>query len=506
MSISEKTFKNFVLILISESVAFFSNFAIIYIITQLYSPSELASYSFAFTFISFFAIFASFGLGATIIRNLSAQKDQEKGNIHKLITEGFKLIFLFSSITSFFLFITSIFINQIYHIPDLGIILSFASIYLFFFNIILYFENTFLGIWLYKYHALSKIVFNSLKLSIVLLNFVIHLSITVIMALYALLSLIHFLFFLIIQVRLRFITKVFSIDSKFIKKILKFSAFIFLPEILLFIITNFNQFILAYYISPYDFGVFTITLLIIQIVSAPILIFSKLVFPYVSYYLPREKENGKNIQNIFNLTFYYGLLIMIPLTIFFFIFSDQIIINIWGVGYFDASIYLKIYILYLNFKMIDLVGGSFLWASNKPKLVFKLYAITAFFTIILTLILVPLFLTYGAITAVIIPHIAYIIVTVTIVKKMNKIQFSFSTKISLVKFLLSSIVSGIITQFLIVILKMNYYNIINLIFLSGFYFGFTILFLLITKAIQFNQIKELVKIVRDSLKVLKKKN
>ncbi len=500
MSFSGKTLKNFALILITESIGLFSNFAIIYILSQLYSPSNLSSYTFSFTFISFFAIFANFGLGATLIRYLSAQKDKQKGNTQKLITEGFKLIFIFSAITSFFLYIISIFINQIYSIPDLGIILSFASIYLFFSNIILYFENTFLGVWLYKYYALSKIVFNSLKLAIILLNFVLNLSIPIIMALYALISLIHFLFVLIIQVRLRFINRVFSFDSKVTKKILKFSVFIFLPEILLFIITNFNQFILAFFISPYDFAVYSITLLVIQTVSVPIIIFSKLIFPYVSYYLPREKENGEEVRNIFNLTFYYGLLIMIPLTIFFFIFSDHIIVNIFGFDYFNASFYLKIYIFYLNFKMIDLVGGHFLWAANKPKLVFKLYAITAVFTITLTITLIPFLFTYGAILAVIIPHIAYILITLIIVKKMNKIQFYFNIKISLVKFLLSSIVSGIIAQFLIIFLKMNYYNIFNLIFLSVLYFGFTALFLFITKAIQFNQIKELVKIIRDSLK------
>lgn len=505
MSFSGKTFKNFALILITESIGLLSNFAIIYILSQLYSPSELPSYTFSFTFISFFAIFANFGLGATLIRYLSAQKDKQKGNIQKLITDGFKLIFIFSLITSFFLFILSIFINQIYNIPDLGIILSFASIYLFFSNFIQYFENTFLGVWLYKYYALSKIVFNSLKLLVVLLNFVLNLSISIIIAFYALISLIHFLLLLIIQIRLKFIKRIFSYDRKVIKKLLKFSVFIFLPEILLFIIINFNQFILAFFISLEEFGVYSITLFVIQILSVPIIIFSKLIFPYVSYYLPREKENGEKIQNIFNLTFYYGLLIMIPLTIFFFIFSDHIIINIFGLDYFNASIYLKIYIFYLNFKMIDLVGGHFLWAANKPKLVFKLYAITTFFTITLTIILIPFFSTYGAILAVIIPHIAYIIITLIIVKKMNKIQFNFSTSISIVKFLISSIVSGIIAQFLIIFLKMNYYSIINLIFLSVLYFGFTALFFFITKAIQFDQIKELVKIVRDSLKVSKKK-
>ena len=94
MSISGRTFNNLLLIIITESLVFFSNFIIIYILTHLYNPNEFASYSFSFTFISFFLIIANLGLGSTLIRYLSSQKDQEKENLQKLITEGFKLILI----------------------------------------------------------------------------------------------------------------------------------------------------------------------------------------------------------------------------------------------------------------------------------------------------------------------------------------------------------------------------------------------------------------------------
>ncbi|MFX0104098.1 MAG: oligosaccharide flippase family protein [Candidatus Hodarchaeota archaeon] len=408
-------------------------------------------------------------------------------------------MFIFSALISFLLFLISTFIDTIYFIPNLGITLSYASIYLFFSNLIFYFESTFVGIWLFKYYSISKIIFNSLKLVIILLNLLINFSITLIIAFYALISLIHFLLFLVIQIRLKNIKKIFSLDFVLIKKILRFSVFIFLPEIFLFIITTFNQFILAYYISPYNFGIYSITFTIIQILSLPIIVFSNIVFPYVSYYMPKEGENGESIQKIFKSTFYYGLLIMIPITIFFFVFSDMIIVNFFSLAYYDASFYLRLFIFYLNFKMIDIVGGHFLWAANKPKLVFKLYAITAIFTVILSLVLIPFFFAYGAILAIMIPHIIYIITTLSIVKKANKIKLNSIIKISIIKFIISSIVSSLIVQSLILVLNVNIYNFYSLIILSIIYFGSVVLLLFATKAIQLDQIKDLIKFLKISL-------
>ena len=499
MSISGRTFNNLLLIIITESLVFFSNFIIIYILTHLYNPSEFASYSFSFTFISFFLIISNLGLGSTLIRYLSSQKDQEKENLQKLITEGFKLILMFSTITSFILFLISKFINNIYNLPDLGIILSYASIYLLFTNLIAYFESTYKGLWLFKYYALSKIIFNLVKLTVILLNCIFNLAISTIMALYALISFIHFLTFLIIQIRFKYIDNFFSFDLKFISKILKFSLFVFIPELLLFTIINFNQFILAYYLSPSDFAVYSITIIIIMMVSLPIIFFSNLVFPYVSYFVPKEEENGKNVENLFNLTFYYGLLIMIPTTMFFFFFSEIFVVVVFGMDYINAALFLKLFIFYLNFKMIDILGGHILWADNKPKLVSKLYALSAFFSIILSLSLIPYLLTYGAILAIIIPHIMYIIITINIVQRTYKIHIWLEIKISVVKIIGSSIISAIITQVLLINLNGYINSIKNLIIISLFYFIFVIVILLITKAIRFSQIKDIVKIIRSSL-------
>ena len=115
MSISGRTVKNFILTLITELIGFISNFIIIYILSHLYSPAEFSSYSFSFTFISFFMIMANFGLGSTIIQYIAAKKDQDNEGVQKLITEGFKLIFLFSSIASLILFIISIFMTSHQH-------------------------------------------------------------------------------------------------------------------------------------------------------------------------------------------------------------------------------------------------------------------------------------------------------------------------------------------------------------------------------------------------------
>ena len=185
----------------------------------------------------------------------------------------------------------------------------------------------------------------------------------------------------------------------------------------------------------------------------------------------------------------YGLLITIPLSFYCFFFSDNLIFLIFGYNYNLASSYLKVFIFYLNIKMIDAAAGHFLWASDEQKLVFKLYAINSILTILLSILLIPLYSVYGAIISIIIPHSIYILYSIFLVKKKNKICLELNVKLSIFKYILSSFLSLLFLVFINLFFKFDLNYTLNLFLLTISFFGLFFIFSLLFKAISIKEIK-----------------
>jgi len=154
--------------------------------------------------------------------------------------------------------------------------------------------------------------------------------------------------------------------------------------------------------------------------------------------------------------------------------------------------------IYLLLKLIDLTGETFLLASNKPKTVLKLSAITAFFTLILSLLLIPRYEVYGAIISIIGPHSMYILYSNRLVKKQNNLFLNKKILFSMFKYILSSILSLCIIFIFVVPFSINLNNSIFMVTLTALYIFLYFIFILIFKAIRINEVKEIVRIVKTS--------
>jgi len=497
MQIKEYTFKAFILASITEGFGYLSNFFIIFILSQIFTPEEFVYYPFSLTFLLFFLLFANFGISKTIIRFISASKEEGQIKIEKVVSEGFKLICVFTIISSLVMFFMADFIEEIYAMKGLGITLKYASLYLIFFNLIEYFESTFLGLWNFKLYSISSISLNFLKLIIVTMNFHYKMQIYMIFLLFSILAAVQLVCIVVlIQIKYQFFKKLIKINQHVSSDILKFSFFVFLPLLFQFLIINFNQFILAYYISPRELAYYLITLKIILFLSMPIFIIYRIIFPYlVNFFKNKEVEK---VQLVYNAIFKYGFLIMVPTCVYVFFTADYLIVLIFGPLYSPLSIYLRIYMIYLLLKLIDLTGETFLLASNKPKTVLKLSAITAFFTLILSLLLIPRYEVYGAIISIIGPHSIYILYSNRLVKKQNNLFLNKKILFSMFKYILSSILSLCIIFIFVVPFSINLNNSIFMVTLTALYIFLYFIFILIFKAIRINEVKEIVRIVKTS--------
>lgn len=499
-SAEQERFKSFLIISITQAVAFISNFINIYILTRIFPPEEYAIYQFSLTFLSIFTIFANFGLSTTLIQQLSAEKGKDSGKIVPLISEGFKLIFLFTILFSLILLFLSDLFEQLYQIPDLSITLKFTALFLFSLNLTNYFESIFQGLWNFKYFAISFSIAKTGKTIIVLLSVIVRMPIYNIVALFSVISLIQFVIVMIfVQKKYSFLTSITKTEVKITKRLLKFSVFIFFYVFFQNIITNSNQFILAFFIEPDELAYYTILLWIMTSLSILAIIFSRFVLPYVSHYFQIEGEERKNVDRIYNLIFKYGLLITIPVSFYIFYFSDYLIVIIFSSGYYPISAYLKFFVFYLNILMIDIAGGHFLWASNEPKLVYKLYGTTLISTIIMSLILIPIYHTYGALLSFVIPHTIYVIYSIILVKRKNAINLESNLILTLLKYVLSAVILIICFNLISLIIKLDFTNLIILFIFTGIYFGSFLILNVFLKAIRIADIKEFINIFKRSV-------
>ncbi len=496
----QEAFNSFFIISFSLVIAFVSNLLIVLILTRNFPPGEYAVYQFSLTFLTFFTIFSNVGLSTTIIQKISAKKDKDPNKVVRLFSEGLKWIIMFTLIFSVILFFLADIFEFLYQMPGLGEVLKFTSLILIANNIINYFESVFQGLWKFKLFAISFIFSKVIKVVIVCLILIIQMSLTQIIALFSIALLIQLIVILVFaQIKYKYLSSIFTFNRELSRTLLKFSIFIFLYVFFQNVITYSNQFILAAFVEAAEVAHYTIVQWMIVSFSIPAIIFSRFILPYVSHYIQKDGEERKKIQTIYNLIFRYGLLLTIPISFYFLLFSDPLIALMFDPSYAPVSNYLKLYVFFLNVNIIDVAGGHFLWASNEPKLVYKLYGVTSIFTITLSFILIPLVYTLGAILSIIIPHSIYTIYSTKLVKKKNNIEFKPNTVSTISKYIISAF-SGILLIYLInIFLQFNLNNIIVLIAYSGIYFGIFLIMILLLRAMTLTEIKDFIKLLKSLL-------
>ncbi|MFW9823799.1 MAG: oligosaccharide flippase family protein [Candidatus Thorarchaeota archaeon] len=500
MKNKEEAFKSFFMISISLIAALISNFLIVIILTRIFPPGEYAVYQFSLTFLTYFAIFSNLGLSTTIIQQVSAERDKSSLKIIERFSEGFKWIVLLTLFFSLILFFLSDLFEAFYQIPGLSLVLKLTSLILFGNNIVNYYESLFQGLWKFKLFAISFIFAKLIKVVIVSFALFINMEIYHVVALFSIVSLIQMVIIIIFsQLKYKYLSSIFTFNWKLTRNLLKFSVFIFLYVFLQNVITNSNQFILAAFVTPVEIAYYTIVLWMMISLSIPSIIFSRFILPYVSHYIQETGEERKKIDTMYNLIFKYGLLITIPVSFYFLFFSDYLITLIFDPSYHPVSNYLKLYIFFLNINIIDVAGGHFLWASNEPKLVYKLYTVTSIGTITLSLILIPLYFTVGALISIMIPHSIYTIYSIILVKKKNDIQFDSKIGISILKYIVSAS-AGIFLLFISNLLfSFDLNNIVFLVAFSGIYFSIFIIIILLLKAVTITEIKDFINVLKNSI-------
>jgi stage V sporulation protein B len=131
------------------------------------------------------------------------------------------------------------------------------------------------------------------------------------------------------------------------------------------------------------------------------------LLPFVSEYWASKKY--EELINIIKIIYKNAFIIIVPLSLIVFAFSDVILRVLFGAEFVVGSVALKILTIGMIFFSVATINNSILSAIGRPKIVTKIVLFATIFNIFLNLILIPLF---GIMGAAISTSIAYFLVLV----------------------------------------------------------------------------------------------
>src|SRR3989338_619748 len=133
-------------------------------------------------------------------------------------------------------------------------------------------------------------------------------------------------------------------------------------------------------------------------------------------------------------TFAYNnfLILTLPIAIILFVFSKEIIILVFGAKYIQASIALKIYVLFSIFLFLRIFNFTFLGSMGHGGYISKVLWIGAGANVILNLILIYFFDYTGAVVATGLAYVLMAILTTAYLNKKMKINIDYKQQFKII--------------------------------------------------------------------------
>jgi O-antigen/teichoic acid export membrane protein len=354
----------------------------------------LGKYSFAFSFVALFLLLADFGLPTLITKEVA--RNSKLSQLH--LSKTFTLKFLLNLLT---LLVTLIAIAVLRKDTETIMLVILASIAMFFYNFAGVFRSIFQASELMKYEVISKIAERS-----VAAVFGIYLLMKGygVFALFIVLIASNAVYYLIMHILIskKFSKVRLSIDAAYWKRAIKQSLPFWLTLIFVSIYFRIDTIMLGFMKGYAATGLYNAAYKIIEVfIKIPFLLIIA-VFPAMTklYNVSAEKT-----KMIYEKSYYYMLVLAVPVSAGLIIFSDKIIIAVYGSQFVDSIIALQILSISLFFAFINYLMGYLLNSIDKQKLFTLTTGISTGFNIILNLFLIPRYSYIGAGIATVISEI-----------------------------------------------------------------------------------------------------
>lgn len=273
------------------------------------------------------------------------------------------------------------------------------------------------------------------------------------LVIYSIIRLIYYTFHII-----PYFNKVYKIDFDLLKKQLIYSVPFGLALILNMVSTKFDKFFINQYITPQEFGVYSVAFLGIPILSQFFTSIHNVVVPQISIYMNENKV--KEATNLWKKMVDKTSNVTIPAVFVFLLLADEIITILYTKEFIDAANYYRIFILSFLISMFSY--NIILRGTNKTKYILIVDVIATILTVIIGIVLIPVYGLYGAVITALMGKISPMLFSLHIERKiMNQrfknwvnwkdmgINFLISFVVALILFMLKDYVSNIYLRFLL---------------------------------------------------------
>jgi O-antigen/teichoic acid export membrane protein len=150
-------------------------------------------------------------------------------------------------------------------------------------------------------------------------------------------------------------------------------------------------------------------------------VFNYIPFLFVTAILPPmarySKQDKKLLSDLFNLPLRYLIVLAVPMGVGTFLLAPRIILFVYGEGFENAAIALKILIWAEVIVFVSYLGGHLLNIGDKQKTYTKFIGITAGLNIVLNFILIPKYTYIGASIATLLCELLIVVLIYNSVKK-----------------------------------------------------------------------------------------
>lgn len=190
-----------------------------------------------------------------------------------------------------------------------------------------------------------------------------------------------------------YLKKIHRIDLKLMKAQLVYSLPFGFALILNIIATRFDKFFINQYITPSEFGIYSIAFLGIPILGQFFSSIHNVVVPEIS--IRMSNNNLKGATALWQKTVDKTSSITIPAVILFWLLAKEIITILYTIEYLEAANYYRVFVLMFFVSMFS--HEIILRGSNNTKYILISNILGTALTIVIGFIIIPKFGLYGAI-------------------------------------------------------------------------------------------------------------
>lgn len=366
-------------------------------VARYLGPEDYGVLSFSLSFVGLFGAFSKLGLDGIIVRNIVSdpeERDKVIGTSLGLRTFGV-IVLLLSVFGALQLTSTSAYEKTVVMIIAVGqLFMSFEIIGF-------YFQSQVQG----KYFGLTGtyglVVSSALRISFILLGLPL-LWFAVVVVIEQLTKAVFFVYF---YLRNNLTVTRWSFSSETAKSLLKDSWPLIISGMALMVQARIDQVMIKEIVGTEEVGFYSVALKLIEIFGfIPMMLKSSLLPAFIKAKKISQAVYENRLLNYYRFSFILFLLVSIPI----FIFSEKIVVLLFGIEYRPAGILLSLMAIRLFFTNMGTARAVFINVENLFKFSFFTMLIGTITNVLLNLYMIPLYGSKGAVVATIISFAATI--------------------------------------------------------------------------------------------------